>query len=757
LLNTSKVLRLISAIVLLAALLPALAIRAQDDASTPAARHAQVIAHGVAPLSDEQVSWQVRQAQANAPGRSGAIERDFGFVLADEGDIAIAETRGDIVGRLAPGEAAWTEPGEPLAVVSLDGTRQDYFAIALVAFRTGDSSSNIAPPSESFAAPAESAIDVDLIRGVLARAEESVIPGSDAPMLFLVTDGKVFLETADGRILQLSAGENITIEGNVVVVGDSRNPAAFVVVRLGPGVPQQVQLAESIASPVPASPVALARATPVALPRTPAQVTVTAFRCPEKYAGSDVASDCLVPAAEVAFSIEEDGDALLSALANPDGTVTFPDIPAGDYTLLAGLPREDASSRVLCRTAAGEEVAAGDGVSDVAFSLQTADAVACAWYIVPGVPVEATGASLTLAIAACPLGMSPERFAPDGCQPAPAGTTLSLRDAASGTPRGVTRALPAAWNWADLAAGTYDLDINAFPEGFVQAALDGLPCCGEVHDFSLVIPEGTAEASRTLYLFPEEVPRDITLTVAILACPPGMTTESLIAELCEPAPPGTTLTLHEWGIPLGVASVAPDAWVWSGLGPFTYELRVNAIPDGFSGSQLEGHPCCEEQTDLPVVLKTGMLEFQRALYLFRPAPADAEIDADDDGLSDIREAELATHPFLPDSDLDGILDGEEVNLYGTDPLNADTDDDRLDDAVELQTHGTNPFLADTDGDGVNDSREIAATSDPLDFASFPATPAPEPTATPVPTAAPLPATPQSPVATPDPLALDSGS
>ena len=57
-------------------------------------------------------------------------------------------------------------------------------------------------------------------------------------------------------------------------------------------------------------------------------------------------------------------------------------------------------------------------------------------------------------------------------------------------------------------------------------------------------------------------------------------------------------------------------------------------------------------------------------------------DTDDDGLTDIEEAELGTNPELADSDSDGISDGEELEL-GTNPLASDSDSDGYSDGEEL--------------------------------------------------------------------------
>ncbi|MCB9679824.1 MAG: FG-GAP repeat protein [Alphaproteobacteria bacterium] len=97
-------------------------------------------------------------------------------------------------------------------------------------------------------------------------------------------------------------------------------------------------------------------------------------------------------------------------------------------------------------------------------------------------------------------------------------------------------------------------------------------------------------------------------------------------------------------------------------------------------------------------------------------------------------------PLDPDVDDDGLLDGEEVDVHGTDPQLADTDGDGFDDLQEV-TDGSDPFdpldpydpddldrdgihdvleacrgadptKADTDGDGMLDGEEIARFLDP---------------------------------------------
>jgi len=87
---------------------------------------------------------------------------------------------------------------------------------------------------------------------------------------------------------------------------------------------------------------------------------------------------------------------------------------------------------------------------------------------------------------------------------------------------------------------------------------------------------------------------------------------------------------------------------------------------------------------------------------------DVDEDNDNDGLMDSKEAELGTDRWNPDTDGDGLKDGEEVNTLKTDPLKADTDGDGLSDGDEVLKSKTDPLKADTDGDGVNDGAEVGA-------------------------------------------------
>lgn len=71
------------------------------------------------------------------------------------------------------------------------------------------------------------------------------------------------------------------------------------------------------------------------------------------------------------------------------------------------------------------------------------------------------------------------------------------------------------------------------------------------------------------------------------------------------------------------------------------------------------------------------------------------IDSDDDGLSDADEREVSLSPLNSDRDRDGLTDGVEV-LTGFDPRDGNPDDDPFGDFEELQ-RGSDPFTYDLDG------------------------------------------------------------
>lgn len=105
--------------------------------------------------------------------------------------------------------------------------------------------------------------------------------------------------------------------------------------------------------------------------------------------------------------------------------------------------------------------------------------------------------------------------------------------------------------------------------------------------------------------------------------------------------------------------------------------------------------------------------------------SDGTLDIDFDGLTYTQEYALGTDPTNPDTDGEGLFDGEEVEIYGTDPTNPDTDGDGLTDFEEVNgifcpvgalnnqiLFTSDPLTPDTDADGVHDAAECQAGTNP---------------------------------------------
>ncbi|MFB3879846.1 MAG: S-layer homology domain-containing protein [Armatimonadota bacterium] len=102
--------------------------------------------------------------------------------------------------------------------------------------------------------------------------------------------------------------------------------------------------------------------------------------------------------------------------------------------------------------------------------------------------------------------------------------------------------------------------------------------------------------------------------------------------------------------------------------------------------------------------------------------ADAGLDADGDGLTNLQEYQDDTNPGSDDTDGDGLPDGWEVQ-HGLDPhsgadASEDADHDGLT-ALQEYLAGSDPASRDTDGDGFGDAEEASLGSDPADGASKP--------------------------------------
>ncbi|WP_265594797.1 DUF1800 family protein [Haloferula sp. BvORR071] len=200
------------------------------------------------------------------------------------------------------------------------------------------------------------------------------------------------------------------------------------------------------------------------------------------------------------------------------------------------------------------------------------------------------------------------------------------------------------------------------------------------------------------------------------------TLKFLLADLSNPNSPVTLATYS------AANAIATDPSLMSGNTVWT---DANGNPGHFDLAIEPGVQAFITPTAVGVLDtdSDGMPDAWETANSFNPNSAsDANLDADGDGLSNLREFLAGTFPRDSDSDDDGANDGLEIN-YGSDPLAAasrpagfnftgnlaDLNGDGLSDAWTLWAGGTpRAPLADDDGDGMSNLSESQAGTDPGD-------------------------------------------
>jgi uncharacterized delta-60 repeat protein len=156
-------------------------------------------------------------------------------------------------------------------------------------------------------------------------------------------------------------------------------------------------------------------------------------------------------------------------------------------------------------------------------------------------------------------------------------------------------------------------------------------------------------------------------------------------------------------------------WLWTDGTAATYSRWLTGQPDGGAA---ENHVVIMENS---TQWADTAESYVAAGYIFERVGLDPlDPDTDADGLNDGQEINT-THssPVLDDTDGDGLLDGAEVNTHGSSPLLTDTDADGLNDRVEVEVYHSNPALKDSDGDLFDDLFEVNTGFDPALATSTP--------------------------------------
>ena len=610
---------LLVAILLLGAPVAAGVLRqpAPDDPS-PAQGHAEVIAHGVAPMPDDELAWRVVADTAALPDDADRAERALGFVLAAEDALLLNDLDSRAQTRLAAGEAVFVPAGAEQQRVSLAAGPVAYYRLELVPGAEADDAGDgeLIFSTTPFPAP-DGNRDIDLVRDVLAPGEETQLLDTGEQGVLLVTAGEVQAGVPGApETVTAGAGEAATFRGGLTVRNTGTEEAAFVAALIGPAVEP---LAEEPAPPGRTPPLA---PSPTATPDPAASLAVTALECPAGYEGDDFRADCPRPLANVTFFLQGEGaTAPLVDETDASGAARFEDLEPGTASLSSDTPAESGRVELFCTEATGTPLAVPRPEPGGSFGLgiEAGAEIGCDWYVIP---VEQAEGLVGVTFAACPAGMRPETFDPNACPVTSTGelpgVDLSLTSEDGSVRLTLADAEPPESSpqirWSGLPFGLYALEVTALPEGFdtYRPQLEGGPACeaGAAPCFVRLSEEAAGGAFVVYFFRPAAAP------------PP------------EPTPPAApTPTPGSADADGDGVTDAEEAEL--GTDPANPDTDGDGLSDG-------------EETGPDA-----------------PFPNDA--DSDDDGLSDGDEMNThGTNWHNPDTDFDGVSDADEV-ANGTDP------------------------------------------------------------------------------------------
>ncbi|MCC6312479.1 MAG: hypothetical protein IT337_00595, partial [Thermomicrobiales bacterium] len=476
--------------------------------------------------------------------------------------------------------------------------------------------------------PGNGEFDIDLIRDVLRRGEETALPAGVLATLVHVAAGTVEIDLGHGRPLRVAAGATVEVDGAAVVRGVGRDRATVLAALVSAEAPTR------LTPPIAATPVAATLGTPTATPAaapeeavaTPTgssepghggSIALLARICPVATEPQNLDLDCGSPAAGVAFTI--DGPVVQEITADATGRLRFQHLPPGTYQLTAGVPGDFAQSYARCLDLAGAQVATR--VDRNRYTLTVTGSVACRWDIVPdNARGDTDGGNLSVQLLLCPPGATAQMFDPTRCiqNVASAGgapIALSLLRG-RGEPLPPASTAPERVSWLGLPPGRYTLVVGPLPPPLTGSLLAGQARIADANAYQIEMARDTIDATLTLYLFrtadsggsadretaaapsttaPGAARSDAdrqaqrALIIMTLACPPAAAPDAFEPADCAPAPiPIAPRLILARAAPILPDRYGPGFATWFDLPPGSYELDLGPLPAPIVAANLGG-------------------------------------------------------------------------------------------------------------------------------------------------------------------------
>lgn len=196
---------------------------------SPAQGDASVIAQGVADIQAVDTRWRVSAFSAEAGAEPISISNPA-FVLSGTTPLLVTDMDSGSRQRVAPGEAAFLTPGQTVRLETF-GPPDLFIFIELSPADDEVSIGEQGSESGPFV-PEPGLRDIDLVRKIGNRGEESTLPAGAGPTLVYAGSGEIAVTSDDSTPATLLAGQAQTFDGQLSITAET-DGATYVAAYIG--------------------------------------------------------------------------------------------------------------------------------------------------------------------------------------------------------------------------------------------------------------------------------------------------------------------------------------------------------------------------------------------------------------------------------------------------------------------------------------------------------------------------------------------